>query len=105
MLFVAPPYVVLAKSGKGKKYHINMNQYRNWHFQASNSVKAKYADLMYSQIEGVKFNGPVRLIFTMIRGDKRRIDRSNVLCIHEKFFCDAHVQIVPPKSGKRFFKP
>jgi len=25
----------------------------------------------------------------MFRGDNRRVDRANVLSIHEKFFCDA----------------
>jgi hypothetical protein len=91
MKFTAPSYIILSKKLNGKKYHINLNQYRNWHFQVNNNLKTKYCELMYDQLSGIKFKSPIRLIFTMIRGDNRKIDRSNVLCIHEKFFCDALV--------------
>ena len=92
MKFIAPPYLVLAKKLIGKKYHINLNQYRNWHYIVSNNLKQKYKEVIAEQLQGKKFTKPVRLIFTMHRGDKRKVDRSNVLCIHEKFFCDALVE-------------
>lgn len=87
--FVAPLYLVLAKKPGGKKYHINLNQYRNWHFHVSNSLKTQYSEVMSHQLYGLKFRGPITLEFILYRPDKRRVDRSNILCIHEKFFCDA----------------
>ena len=44
------------------------------------------------EFKGHTFN-KIELMFTMHRGDKRKVDRSNVLCIHEKFFCDALVEL------------
>jgi hypothetical protein len=44
---------------------------------------------MKSQLEGLVLKTPVRLKFTLIRGDRRAGDRANVLSIVEKFFCDA----------------
>lgn len=92
MKFTAPPFLVLSKKSGGKRYHINLNNYRNWHFQVSNNLKKKYKEVMNEQLQGIKFTKPIRLIFTMYRPDKRKVDRSNVLCIHEKFFCDALVE-------------
>lgn len=88
-LFHSPLFLILSTKPNGKKYHLNLNQYRNWHFQVSNNLKRKYLDVMETQMSKVTFDSPIRLIFTLHRPDKRRVDRSNILCIHEKFFCDA----------------
>jgi len=42
---------------------------------------------MYPKVKGVMFRN-ISLTFILHRGDKRRVDRSNILSIHEKFFCD-----------------
>jgi Holliday junction resolvase RusA-like endonuclease len=36
-----------------------------------------------------KFKPPISLTFTLFKGSNRKIDRSNILSITEKFFCDA----------------
>lgn len=90
--FKAPLAIKLSNSPKAKAYRINLNQYRNWHFQVSNNLKIKYKKLLADQLSGLKINPPVEITFTLFNDSKRRIDRSNVLSIQEKFFCDALVE-------------
>ena len=90
--FTMPLYLILSKAKNGKKYHINLNNYRNWHSQVSNNLKKKYKEVVSKQFIGVKFTKPIEIKFICIRPDKRRVDRANVLSVHEKFFCDALVE-------------
>lgn len=90
--FKAPLAIKLSNAPKAKAYRINLNQYRNWHFQVSNNLKIKYKKLLADQLSGLKITPPVEITFTLFNDSKRRIDRSNVLSIQEKFFCDALVE-------------
>lgn len=102
-LFVAKGFVcknrkpVLDKFGnkKPKKYHFNLNNYRNWHPHLSNELKKRYKDIAKHKLEDGfdSLEDPIELTFIMYRGDKRKVDRANVLSIHEKFFCDALVEL------------
>ena len=90
---ISPLFVQLAKSGKGKKYHLNLNQYRNWYYAVNNNIKKKYKEIITDQIKDLRFEGKLRLTYTLFRGTKRKGDKMNVLCIHDKFFCDALVEL------------
>lgn len=91
--FYAPLYIILAKSEKGKKYYLNLNNYRNWHSTVNNNLKKKYKEIVKSQLKGVKLNAPIEIKFTYIKCQNRKVDRANVLSVHEKFFCDALVEM------------
>ncbi len=92
-----PLFVITAKSGKGKKYHLNLNNYRNWHFQASNHIKHSFCNAQKSLLSTLKLTPPIELSFTLWKGSKRKIDRSNIISIIEKFFCDSltHYGCIP----------
>jgi len=90
--FYAPLAIKLAKKVDGKSYRLNLNQYRNWQHNVSNSLKVKYKELVSAQFEGVVIQPPVTIKFVLYNDSNRRIDRANVCCIHEKFFCDALVE-------------
>ena len=85
-----PLFLTLAKSQKGKRYHLNLNNYRNWHYQVSNNLKVMYSHIASKKLLGLKFER-IELVFTLYPKDARARDRANVLCIHEKFFCDSMV--------------
>ena len=85
-----PLYIVMGVKKK-KKFYLNLNQYRNWHYQVSNNLKIAYKDMAHPYIKDLSFQ-KVKLSFILYKGSKRKMDRSNVLCIHEKFFCDALVE-------------
>jgi Holliday junction resolvase RusA-like endonuclease len=91
MIFTSPLFIKLAKKETGKKYYLNLNQYRNWKYIVSNNLKKKYCELMRSQLEGVYFDFPIDITFTLYKGSRRKIDKANVLSVSEKFFCDALV--------------
>ena len=87
-----PLWLRTAKKETGKRYHINLNNYHTWHHSQRNKLKQAYSELAKEKfdpsIRGLK---NINLVFVMHRGDKRKVDRANVLCLHEKFFCDALV--------------
>jgi hypothetical protein len=89
-----PLHIEIGKN-KIKKHSINMNQYRNWHFQVSNKIKQKYQDLVSKQLKEHKLKRykKISLDFVIYYGSKRKSDRSNFLSIQEKFFCDALVKM------------
>lgn len=86
----APLYIDMGVK-KVRRYHLNLNQYRNWHYQINNKLKATYKALVEPQIRSLSFN-KIDLTFTLYKRDRRKVDRANVLSVHEKFFCDALVE-------------
>lgn len=85
-----PLYVLLPRKTKPpRKEIINLNNYRNWQHFLSNQVKQTYKDNLKNKLEGLVFEDKISLYFVLHMGTKRKVDRANVLSIHEKFFCDA----------------
>lgn len=94
MSFVISMPLKIRASKAGKFYYINLNQYRNWKGQQSNNIKKHYKYIAFDRLDKIKPGKMHRidLIFTLWKKDRRRMDKANQLCIHEKFFCDAMVE-------------
>lgn len=89
-----PLYVYVArKTMNDKKFIINMNNYRNQHRFTENSVKRAYKDTVEPLLKHVDKLKNISLVFTLYKGSKRLSDRANVLSIHEKYICDALVEL------------
>jgi hypothetical protein len=88
---IAPFTLRLAKSEKGKKYSLSMNQFLNYHWGLKSDLKHAYRAIMKPQIENLKL-GRVELSFYFYPPSNHRRDRSNFLSIHEKFICDVLVE-------------
>jgi len=76
-------------SGK-KKLHLNLNQYRNWHYSVSSNVKRNY----YYEIEeylDFNFMGEISIHYDYYAPDKRVRDLMNVVSVVDKFFQDCMV--------------
>lgn len=87
---VAPLTISLPrKTKKDKVCSINLNSYRNWHYIVSNQIKREYKNQVASQLDGLLFDKPIKLHFVLYKSSNRKIDRANMLSVHEKFFCDA----------------
>lgn len=92
MKVIVPLFVMLPrKTIPDKKIIINLNYYRNWCFQVANQVKVAYCEQLESALGGVRLRTPISISFKLFKASNRKTDRSNVLSIHEKFFCDALV--------------
>jgi hypothetical protein len=81
------------KTMADKKYIINLNNTKSRHFIVLNQIKKAYKEAIRSQIEGITFTPMVRIEMTYWKPTSRRSDRSNVLCVHEKFALDAMVEL------------
>ena len=69
---------------------LNINQYYHWHFFVKNKLKQEfnsYMDKMYTEpLKTLK--KPVRIVYTVKYGTRRKVDFENIACIVSKFFCD-----------------
>ena len=93
MKFISPVEIYLPRKTKeDRRVALNLNVYRNLHHHISNQAKQQYHKEMKEQLEGVKFEVPISISLRYYKGTKRRSDKANVLCIVEKFFCDAMVE-------------
>jgi Holliday junction resolvase RusA-like endonuclease len=74
-----------------KRYLINLNGYRNWHYYVKNATKKAYKDGLYEQLHNIKLSTPLKIEYTLHRKDNRKGDRGNPLSVHDKYFLDALV--------------
>ena len=80
------------KTMPDRKYIINKNNERNWHYIVSNKIKQVYKEALREQLEGLTFTYPIKLKLVYFKASNRRSDRTNVLSQHEKFAADAMVE-------------
>jgi len=88
--FITPYALVLPrKTGKDKKISINLNTYRNLHFQVNNQCKKMYKELMREQLQNRIIDTPVEVTYQVFKPSKRSLDKMNVVSIASKYFLDA----------------
>lgn len=88
-MIVAPLSVPLTKS---KNWILNLNSYRNTHYQSLNKTKINYKEELKAQIEALPVYSKVSITYTLFVKTKRLCDVGNVLSIHDKYFQDALVE-------------
>ena len=91
MKLVLPLYLSVGKR-KPKKLPLNLNHYRNAHFHVLNSMKVQFKKAISSQLTFPKLVEPVKISYVLYPPTRRELDISNVLCIVDKYFCDALVE-------------
>ena len=89
-LIVAP---LMVARNKKTNVGLNLNIYRNAHFQVLNDIKRKYKEHIYDQVVVLPEFNKIELEYILYPKTKRLCDISNVLSIHDKFFCDALVEL------------
>lgn len=93
MIITAPLRVNIGSVKKDRYFVLNMNQYRNTHYQLLNKAKIKYKELLKPQIELLPKYSVVALHYTMYPKNRQLQDIANVCSIHDKFFSDALVEL------------
>ena len=91
-------------SGK-TKFILNLNNYRNAHFQVLNKAKKLYVDEVAAALCGARvepFNVGCQIVYILYQPTNRRVDISNPLSVIDKFACDAlvHLGILPDDANK-----
>jgi len=91
---ICPLYIVLERKTKpDKKIFVNMNTYRNLHFQINNQVKIKYKELLKEQLIGVKIKTPVEITYKVYKARNNNLDKMNVVSITSKYLLDAITEL------------
>jgi hypothetical protein len=74
---------------KKKNFILNLNVYRNAHYLTLNTVKKRYKEAMADQIVALPRFDKISITYRLYPKTNRLCDISNILAIHDKFFCDA----------------
>lgn len=77
---------------KPKPFYLNLNQYRNAHFQKLNKAKEVFHDLVKDRISRVPPLLQVALTYTLYPASFRLCDTANICSVVDKFFQDSLVQ-------------
>ena len=88
---VTLPISILSGKKKIRKYHLNLNQYRNWHFQVSNNIKKQFKQEVKGFLD-FSFYGKIEIEYTYFAPDARVRDLMNYITVVDKFFQDALVE-------------
>lgn len=95
MSTIALPLSVLVT--KKRHFWLNLNQYRNTHFQTLNKAKANFKEAVEDEIKklGQGIDGKARwgLWYKLYPPTRRLCDVSNICSVVDKFFSDALVEL------------
>lgn len=76
-----------------KNYALNLNIYRNAHYQTLNKMKVEFSKVIEPELMKLPSFKSVDLTYTLYPKTKRLCDIANVCSIVDKFFCDALVNV------------
>jgi len=85
------PISIVYGSKKTKRYYLNLNQYRNWHYQISNKLKILFKEKVRGNLD-FSFLDQIEITYDYFAPDKRKRDLMNVVAVVDKFFQDALVE-------------
>lgn len=89
--FIVDDYVMVGN----KKFALNLNVYRNAHYQVLNNAKKNFKHQLlaaYPEITRIKADR-IEIEYYIERCDYRKFDTMNIISIVDKFFCDALVEV------------
>ncbi len=93
-LVVCPLRIILPRATKKDRIvYLNLNTYRNLHYQVNNQVKKKFKLYVADQVLGIQFKQPVRITYTLHTASHRKVDLVNICCVVSKFFEDTLVEL------------
>lgn len=85
----------------GRLFWVNLNQYRNSHYQTLNKAKAKFKDTIREQVLALPYLHKIAVTFTFHPGKGIIPDTNNVCSIADKFFLDSLVELSRLKDDSR----
>lgn len=95
MTVIAPLKIGISfskRKGKHRYFYLNLNQYRNEHFQVLNKAKVNFKEQMADQIRLLPVMTQIEITYILFPATKAKLDVSNVCSVVDKFFCDALVE-------------
>lgn len=74
-------------------FSINLNSYRNAHYQTLNKAKIIFKEMISPFLGSVPFINSCKLIYVLFPKSKHLQDVSNICSVADKFFCDAMTEL------------
>lgn len=74
---------------KKSYFLINLNVYRNAHYQILNKAKQTFKEMVMKEIKQLPFFNSISLTYVLYPQTHRKQDVANVCSVVDKFFCDA----------------
>jgi len=103
---IAPTRIVLPRKTKADKViPINLNWYRNAHYQVSNQAKKIYKQSMTNQIMPLPMFGSISISMTYFSKTKQKSDIDNWCSVNNKFFQDALVELGKLEEDNYLYVP
>lgn len=75
-----------------RKFSLNLNQYRNAHFQILDKAKKSFKALVTPRFQHLPFLTRIHIDYVFYAPSQQLSDLGNVVAIVDKFFCDALVE-------------
>ena len=94
-------------ASKSKMVSLNLNSYRNLHYQVNNKLKKLLGKALQTNchMEGSISDYPLHLEYTIYRKNNRKIDLMNAGSIIDKFVCDALIELgILPDDNVEYIK-
>ena len=93
------------KSSKSD-FILNLNNYRNTHYQSLNKTKINYKVALQSQIAMLPPCTKIAVTYVVYAASRRKFDLMNVVSIHSKYFLDALVEfgVIPDDTYEYVIK-
>lgn len=74
-----------------KKFILNLNHYRNAHFQTLSKAKHVFENVMFAQVDALPLMLKVKLEYIVFAKSARKFDVANVCSVADKFLSDTLV--------------
>lgn len=85
--------IIPRKTMKDRFETLNMNQYRNWDWRVSSTVKKLFHEQIKHLFEDIKFEKPITVTWRLYKKTKARSDKSNVYAVQSKFVFDTMTEM------------
>lgn len=87
------PTSIQTSGGKKGKFYLNINKYRNAHFQQLNKAKQMFKEQVTPLLKDLPKFERIRLRYTIYAGSMTDFDLNNVASIVDKFFSDTLTEL------------
>lgn len=87
------PTSIQTSGGKKGKFYLNINKYRNAHFQQLNKAKQMFKEQVTPLLKDLPKFDKIRLRYTIYAGSLTDFDLNNVASIVDKFFSDTLTEL------------
>jgi len=78
---------------RNKRHSLNLNQYRNAHYQLTNKLKREFKDIITDDVLDLPVMSKVKIHYKIFYENKRLFDLDNIASVVSKFTQDALVEL------------